>query len=115
MACRTYQGLCHLLNLWVGLGTNYRACRQAICTATVLNSPSHDTGWGGEQSPLSPADTQVVGNLMLKSFVPHCKFSLLPGGGFPGKLRRPLGSADPAVGEIRPRLPSAHLGGIADR
>lgn len=86
MACRTYQELCHLLDLWVGLGTNYRACRQAICRATMLNSLSHDTGWGGEQPPLSPADTQVVGNLTLKSFVPHCEFSLLPGGGFRGSL-----------------------------
>lgn len=81
----------------------------------MLNSLPHDAGWSGQQPPLSPADTQVAVNLALKSFVPHCEFSLLPGGGFPGKLRRLLGSADPAVREIRPWLASAHVGGIADR
>ena len=74
----------------------------------------HDAGRDGEQPPSSPADAQVAVNLVLKALPLTARSHRCQAGG-PGELRRPAGSADPAVGEMRTRLAFAHAGGIADR
>lgn len=66
----------------------------------MLNSLSHDTGWGGEQPPLSLCRHSGCRKPHAEKLCPStAKFSLLPGGGFQ-KLGDRQGSADPALGEI---------------